>query len=132
MFLQKSDSGTGRFFVTSLLSESANSGKGRSMFSFVDKTYLFKAGLRHISERPLVIIGHVGTGTGTLSMAIAGQIRSTVITVNSLSKFIKEGGTNQDITEAYAKNGRVIIQAQSFDELEQSGLDYSGFKLLSV
>ncbi|MCG9575424.1 hypothetical protein L1D14_04155 [Vibrio tubiashii] len=107
-------------------------GKGKSMFSIVEKTYLFKAGLRHIAERPLVIVGQIGTGTGAVSMAIAGQIRSTVITVNSLSTFVKDGGTDQDITEAYAKNGRVIIQAQSFDELERSGLDYSKFKLLSA
>ncbi|WP_347366746.1 hypothetical protein [Vibrio vulnificus] len=107
-------------------------GKGKSMFFLVEKTYIFKAGLRHVSERPLVIIGQIGTGTGALSMAIAGQIRSTVITVNSLSKFITEGGTQQDIDEAYAKNSRVIIQAQSFNELERSGLDYSKFKLLSV
>lgn len=107
-------------------------GKGKSMFSVVEKTYLFKAGLRHIGERPLVIVGQIGTGTGALSMAIAGQIRSTVITVNSLSTFVKDGGTDKDIIEAYAKNGRVIIQAQSFDELDRSGLDYSKFKLLSV
>ncbi|MEZ9670563.1 hypothetical protein AB4454_18775 [Vibrio artabrorum] len=54
-------------------------GKGKSMFLFVEKTYLFKAGLRHIEERPLVIVGQIGTGTGALSMAIAGQIRSTVM-----------------------------------------------------
>ena len=107
-------------------------GKGKSMLSFVEKSYLFKASLRHIAERPIVIVGQIGTGTDAVSMAIAGQIRSTVITVNSLSTFIKNGGTDQDITEAYAKNCRVIIQAQSFYELERSGLDYSKFKLLSV
>jgi hypothetical protein len=107
-------------------------GKGKPMFSFVEKTYLFKAGLRYIEERPLVIVGQIGTGTDAFSMAIAGQVRSTVLTINSLSTFVKGGGTNQDIIEAYAKNGRVIIQAQSFDELERSGLDYSKFKLLSV
>ncbi len=61
-------------------------GKGKPMFSFVEKTYLFKAGLRHIAERPLVIVGQVGTGTGALSMAIAGQIRSTVMTVNTTNQ----------------------------------------------
>ncbi|WP_242617139.1 hypothetical protein [Vibrio vulnificus] len=52
-------------------------------------------------------------------MTIAGQIRSTVIAVNSLSTFVKDGGTEQYIIEAYAKNDRVITQAQSFDEFEQ-------------
>lgn len=107
-------------------------GKGKSMFSLVEKTYLFNAGLRHITERPLVIVGQIGTGAGALSMAIAGQVRSAVITVNSLSMFVKDGGSDQYIIEAYAQNCRVIIQAQSFDELERSGLDYSKFKLLSV
>lgn len=107
-------------------------GRGKSILSYVEKTYLFKAGLRHIAERPLVIVGQTGTGTSALSMAIAGQIRSTVITINSLSTFVKEGGTEQDIIAAYAKNERVIIRAQSFDELERSGLDYSTFKLLNV
>ncbi|MCU8172613.1 hypothetical protein M2H03_20370 [Vibrio vulnificus] len=63
-------------------------------------------------------------------MTIAGQIRSTVIAVNSLSTFVKDGGTEQYIIEAYAKNDRVITQAQSFDEFERSGVDYSKFKPL--
>lgn len=83
--------------------KSMATGKGKSMFSVVEKTYLFKAGLRHIAERPLVIVGQIGTGTGALSMAIAGQIRSTVITVNSLSTFVKDGGTDQDIIEPMQK-----------------------------
>lgn len=107
-------------------------GKGKSMFSYVGKTYIFKAGLRHITERPLVIIGQHGKGIRAISMTIAGQIGSTVITVSSLSTFVKNGGTDQDIIEFYAKEIRVIIQAQSFGELEDSGLDYSKFKLLSV
>ena len=65
-------------------------------------------------------------------MANGGHIRSTVMTINSLVTFVKDGGTSQDIFEVYKKSGKVIIQAQSFDELEQSGIDYSKFKLLSV
>ena len=36
-------------------------GKGKSIYSTVEKTYLFKAGLRHVAKRPIVIIGQIGT-----------------------------------------------------------------------
>ncbi|MBF4438168.1 hypothetical protein ERJ77_27525, partial [Vibrio anguillarum] len=102
-------------------------GIGKSVFTEPLKTYLCKAALKHINTRPIVIIGRMGSGVGHYSMAIASQINSTIITVKNLSEFVESGGCNNDIIQAYAAGHRVIVHAQSFDELRRSGLNYSNF-----
>lgn len=108
---------------------------GKNPFAAINKKnrYQVERLKAYLPSYPMVIVGKLGAGTGSVIMeCMTARSNENIIHIKDLTKFVAQGGSSSSIAELMQGGNSVVIEAQCFDQLEQSGIDYSNFKLVTM